>query len=65
MKILIPPEVDGWSLANANLILAFDYQLHDIIHMKMEGLAVVDIETLSSGHLNAGKLIAEGPLRLR
>jgi hypothetical protein len=70
MRILKPSFGDDskdsdWSLASANLILAFDYKLNDIINLQMEGLAVADIDTLSSGRLNAGKLIAEGPLRLR
>lgn len=33
--------------------------------MEMEGLAVVDIDTLNSRQLNAGKLITQGALRLR
>ena len=47
-----------------NIILAFDYKLNDIVKMDMEGLAMVDIDTMSSKTLNAGKIITQGPLLL-
>ena len=45
-------------LAQANLILAFDYELNELIKMKMQGLAVISVDAFASSKLNAGKIIA-------
>ena len=36
------------NLQNLNVILAVDYELKDMIRMKMEGLAVVQVDTFAS-----------------
>jgi len=38
--------------------MAFDYELSDLIKMKMQGLAVVSVDAFASDSLNAGKIIA-------
>jgi hypothetical protein len=45
--------------------LAFDYQLTELVKMKMQGLAVVSVDALATPKLNAGKIIAQGQLNLR
>jgi len=36
------------NLQNFNMIIAFDYELKDMIRMKMEGLAYVQIDAFAS-----------------
>jgi hypothetical protein len=38
------------------MIIAFDYELKDMIRMKMEGLAYVQIDAFASKNLNAGSI---------
>ena len=52
-------------LQEANLIMAFDYQLKGLIKMKMQGLAVISVDAFASSTLNAGKIIAQGQLNLK
>jgi len=48
-----------------NVLVSFDYVLQDLVQMKMEGLAVVSIDTLASATLNPGKVSVTGDLVLR
>ena len=46
------------------MIIAFDYELKDMIRMKMEGLAYVQIDAFASKNLNAGSITTQGSLNL-
>lgn len=63
MRIKKP--VSTLKLQEANIILAFDYQLKDLVKMKMQGLAVISVDAFASANLNAGKIIAQGQLNLK
>ena len=52
------------NLQNFNMIMAFDYELKDMIRMKMEGLAYVQIDAFASRNLNAGSITTQGSLNL-
>ena len=62
MRIKKPAQ--NLNLQNLNVILAVDYELKDMIRMKMEGLAVVQVDTFASKQLNAGKIEVIGTLNL-
>jgi len=51
-------------LKKVNLILAFDYELTDLIKMKMEGLAIIDVDTMNTA-LYPRKIITQGDLRMK
>ena len=50
------------ALQQANLILAFDYEVSDLIKMKMEGIANIAVSSLGSSNINAGKIGTQGNL---
>ena len=43
--------------------MAFDYELQELVNMRMQGLAVIEAHAISS--LNAGKVSTNGQLNLR
>jgi hypothetical protein len=53
-----------WKLRKLDLIIAFDYQLNDIIKLKMEGLAIVSVDTLASDNLNPTMIKTTGTMEL-
>ena len=63
ITIRIKKPLSTLKLEQASIILAFDYQLKDLLKMKMQGLAVVTVE--APAVLNAGKIIAQGQLNLK
>ena len=65
MTMRIKKPVKTLKMQQANIILAFDYQLSELVKMKMQGLAVVSVDAFASSKLNAGKIIAQGQLNLR
>ena len=55
-----------FKLANANVILGFDYQTDDIVRMQMEGLAVAQVHIpAASMSVSASKLRISGTLRFK
>lgn len=52
ISMRVKKPVDSWRLRKMDLIIAFDYKLSDIIKLKMEGLAIVSVDTLASSKLN-------------
>lgn len=46
-----------------DLILAFDYQLSEVIKLKMEGLAIISVDTLASQNLNPSTIKTTGTMR--
>jgi hypothetical protein len=48
-----------------HIVMAFDYEIKDLVHMKMEGLANVNIHAMASSKLSASKLKTQGHLNLR
>lgn len=51
-------------LRKVDLIIAFDYQLNQIIKLKMEGLAIVSLDTLASDNLNPTLIKTSGNMNL-
>lgn len=49
-------------LSKVDLIIAFDYQLKNLIKMKMEGLTVVSVDTMASTKMNPGKVRTTGTI---
>lgn len=62
MRIKKP--LDALTLHKMDLLIAFDYKLSDIIKLKMEGLAVISIDTIGFGNkLNPTKIGTNGYMR--
>jgi len=53
------------ALQQMHIVMAFDYEISDLIHMKLEGLANVNIHAMASSKLSASKLKTQGHLNLR
>ena len=64
-KALNADKVSPLKMQQLNVVLAFDYQLKDMINLKMEGLAVMQVDAIASDKLNAGTVKSDGSIRLR
>lgn len=53
------------ALRELNVLLAFDFEISDIVKMRMEGILAVNINAMSSPTLSASKLSTTGHLKLR
>ena len=62
MRIKKPEK--GWKLRKLDLIIAFDYQLSEIIKLQMEGLALISVDTLASKNLNPTVVRTSGDMKL-
>lgn len=51
-------------LRKMDLVIAFDYALNSIIKLKMEGLAIISVDTLSSAKLNPVSINTQGTVQL-
>lgn len=54
---------DALRLSKMDLIIAFDYKLSSIIKLKMEGLAILSVDTLASSALNPATIKTAGTMR--
>lgn len=64
ISMRIKKPVDDWRLRKMDLIIAFDYKLKDIIKLKMEGLAIVSVDTMASAKLNPSEIRTRGQMEL-
>lgn len=64
ITLRVKKPVNSWKLRKVDLIVAFDYQLNNIIKLKMEGLAIVSIDTLASDNLNPIMIKTNGVMNL-
>merc|ERR1719263_1679020 len=65
ITLRVKKPLQNLALDQIHLVLAFDFGLNDIVKMKMQGLATINIQTLSGPKIGATRVKTDGTLLLK
>lgn len=65
LKMRIKKPNKALTLSRFNVLLAFNEEFSENIKMKLEGVAIINVDCFTSGQLAASKLMTHGSLQLR
>merc|ERR1719263_2676819 len=65
ITLRVKKPLQNLALDQIHLVLAFDFVLNDIVKMKMQGLATINIQTLSGSKIGATRIKTDGKLLLK